>query len=72
MKVKFFVGKQMNEKLITEMELGKNGGYENCKELPRKGDVILFNEETFKVSFVLHDYDYDECCVFLKKYVWGD
>lgn len=72
MKVKFFVGKPMEESFLVEVELGKNGGYKNCKELPRKGDIVVIDDNTFKVSFVLHDYDNDECAVFVKEYIWGD
>lgn len=70
MKVKIYIGMPMQEKFLTEIEIGDN--YNNCKITPRKNDVIIVDDESYVVKIVLLDYDDDECCLFVKRYEWGE
>ena len=70
MKVKIYVGMPMEEKFLTELKIG-NGEYENCR-IPRKGDVIIIDDCSYKVKLVMNDYDDDEYVLFVKEYIWGE
>ena len=70
MKVKIYVGMPMEEKFLTEIKIG-NGEYENCR-IPRKGDVIIIDDCSYKVKLVMNGYDDDEYVLFVKEYIWGE
>lgn len=70
MKTKIYVGMPMEEKFLTELKIG-NGEYENCR-IPRKGDVIIIDDCSYKVKLVMNDYDDDEYVLFVKEYIWGE
>lgn len=70
MKVKIYVGMPMHEKFLTELTIG-NGEYENCR-IPRKGDIIIVNDNSYKVKIVINDYDDDEYILFVVNYIWGE
>lgn len=70
MKAKIYVGMPMEEKFLTEIKIG-NGEYENCR-IPRKGDVIIIDDCSYKVKLVMNDYDDDEYVLFVKEYIWGE
>lgn len=40
--------------------------------LPQKGDFVFYDEETYKVMYVLLDYDDDEYSVFVRKAIEED
>lgn len=40
---------------------------ENCNISPNKGDFIFYNDETYKVMYVMLDYDNHEYLVFVRK-----
>ena len=70
MKVKVYVGMPMKEHLLKEISIG-NGEYANCR-IPRKGDVIIIDDSSYKVKLVMNDYDDDEYVIFVKNYIWGE
>ena len=70
MKAKIYVGMPMEEKFLTEIKI-RNGEYENCR-IPRKGDVIIIDDCSYKVKLVMNDYDDDEYVLFVKEYIWGE
>lgn len=70
MKVKVYVGKPMEEQFLKEINIG-NGEYDNCR-VPRKGDVIILDDSSYKVKLVMNDYDDDEYVIFVKNYIWGE
>lgn len=70
MKTKIYVGMPMEEKFLMELKIG-NGEYENCR-IPRKGDVIIIDDCSYKVKLVMNDYDDDEYVLFVKEYIWGE
>lgn len=70
MKAKIYIGMPMEEKFLTELKIG-NGEYENCR-IPRKGDVIIIDDCSYKVKLVMNDYDDDEYVLFVKEYIWGE
>lgn len=70
MKTKIYVGKPLKERFLKEIEIG-NGEYSNCR-IPRKGDVIIVDDTSYKVKLVMNDYDDDEYVLFTKEYIWGE
>ena len=70
MKVKIYVGKPLEERFLKEIEIG-SGEYSNCR-IPRKGDVIIIDDTSYKVKLVMNDYDDDEYVLFTKEYIWGE
>ena len=70
MKVKIYVGMPLEEKFLKEISIG-NGEYTNCR-IPRKGDVIILDDNSYKVKLVINDYDDDEYIIFVKNYIWGE
>lgn len=70
MKVKIYVGKPLHESFLKEIEIG-NGEYANSR-VPRKGDVIIVDDQSYKVKLIMNDYDDDEYVIFVSDYVWGE
>lgn len=70
MKVKVYVGMPMEEQFLKEIKLG-NGEYTNCR-VPKKGEVIIIDDNSYKVKLVMNDYDDDEYVIFVKNYIWGE
>lgn len=70
MKVKIYVGMPMEEKFLMDLFIG-NGEYRNCR-IPRKGDILILDDKSYRVKLVMNDYDDDEYVIFVKDYVWGE
>ena len=51
MKVKIYVGKPLEERFLKEIEIG-NGEYSNCR-IPRKGDVIIVDDTSYKIIKII-------------------
>lgn len=70
MQVKIYVGKPLKEKFLTEIEVG-TGQFKNCCA-PRKGDIIIVDDRSYKVKMIMQSYDDDEYVIFVQDYVWGE
>ena len=61
MVIKVYEGRFGYEKFLYEA-LGKNGTV-----IPEKGDFVFYKDETYKVMYIMLDYDNHEYLVFVRK-----
>lgn len=62
MSVKYYLGRFTTEKYL----------FSNDAHIPNKDDFVFYKDETYKVLYVMYDYDHTEIDVFVRETVEED